>query len=528
MEILFVATELSPMAKVGGLADVVFALSKTLRNQGHRVTLALPRYPAFEEAGVLLARRLTPLKLPALAAADLPAEAAGLADRPTEVILFDARLGSGVDVVFFDVQVPASDVFPGGSLFGDVTSKATDKIYSGEGTLVGALKVSLFNRAVVEFLKARVATGGLRAGEAPFDAVHVHDWPAAMIPFLMREVPELAGLASVLTIHDASAQGFFAADKVRAVLRLFGLSMAHFTLEGLEFYGGVNLLKGGIVSADVVTTVSPSYARELTTEGRGFRLEGVLRARPTPVQGIVNGVDASVWNPATDPSIVARYDSDDWSNRGRSKSTLLAELGLPLDPAIPLFVSLGRVTKQKGTDVLAKSIARLMKQDLCLVVAGRGDPAIEAELKAAASEFGERVRYLGFVEEKVAHRLVAAADFVLMPSRSEPCGLVQLYGQRYGAIPVVARTGGLVDTVVDVDVELETGTGLLFEGATVEELAGAVGRAVSVFRHPRLSSLRRRVMRLDVGWERPARLYAQIYARMVEARAAHAAGPKPE
>ena len=501
------------MAKVGGLADVVFALTKSLRNLGHRVTVALPRYPAFEQAGVLSARRLTPLPLPPINVPGLPAELAWANDKPLEAVLYDARLGSGVDVIFFDVVTPAA--YGVTTLFGDVELRSTRNIYALADGLHGAFRFSVFCRAVVEYLKVRSRPNGLRAGEAAYDVVHAHDWPTAMVPYLTRESEELLGVRTALTIHDAGAQGQFAGAAAKTVLGLFGLGTDHFTMDRLEFYGGVNLLKGGIARADLVTTVSSTYATELLSEGGGYRLAGVLAARRAPIVGIRNGVDYSVWNPATDPALVARYDADEASNRGRSKTTLLADLGLPLDPEIPLFVSLGRVTEPKGADILAAAVRRLAKQDLTLVVAGQGDAGIEAALSATAADHSDRVRYLGFADEKVAHRLMAAADFVLMPSRREPCGLVQMHAQRYGAVPVVTRTGGLVDTVVDCDADLETGTGIAFGGPSVEELASAVGRAVSAFRHPRFPSLRRRIMRLDVGWERPARLYAQAYTKLL-------------
>lgn len=501
------------MAKVGGLADVVFALTKSLRNLGHRVTVALPRYPAFEQAGVLSARRLTPLPLPAIDVPGLPPELAWANEKPLEAVLYDARLGSGVDVIFFDVVTPSA--YGVTSLFGDVDMRSTRNIYALADGLHGAFRFSVFCRAIVEYLKSRSRPNGLRAGESAYDVVHAHDWPTAMVPYLARQSEELAGLKTVLTIHDGGAQGQYAGATARSVLGLFGLGTDHFTMDRLEFYGGVNLLKGGIVSADLVTTVSSTYASELLSEANGYKLAGVLSSRGgTPIVGIRNGVDYSVWNPATDPSLVARYDADESSNRGRSKSTLLAELGLPLDPEIPLFVSLGRITEPKGSDLLAAAVRKLVKQDLTLVIAGQGDAGIEAALSATAQDHAERVRYLGFADEKVAHRLMAAADFVLMPSRREPCGLVQMHAQRYGAVPVVTKTGGLADTVVDCDADLETGTGILFGGPSVEDIVSAVGRAMSAYRHPRFPALRRRVMRLDVGWERPARLYAQAYSKL--------------
>jgi starch synthase len=336
-----------------------------------------------------------------------------------------------------------------------------------------------------------------------------------MVPYLMRLHPELAKTKTVLTIHNLAHQGNFSGEGARAALSALGLGDDHFVPAKLEFYGGVSFLKGGILAADAITTVSDTYAREILTPVGGNKMEGVLAARPDAPVGILNGVDYSVYNPATDPAIPHKYDADDPSNKGSCKTSLLAELGLEIAPERPLFVTLGRVVHQKGADALAAAIPRLMKQDLALLVAGSGDPDLAHALETATSRYPDRSRYLGRVSEPLAHRLLAAADFVLMPSRFEPCGLVQVHAQRYGALPIATRTGGLADTVVDCDVDLETGTGFLIDAATADDIVGGVGRALAAFAHPRFSGLRRRVMKKDLGWERPARRYAQVYQRIV-------------
>ncbi|MBL8744233.1 MAG: glycogen synthase, partial [Myxococcales bacterium] len=338
-----------------------------------------------------------------------------------------------------------------------------------------------------------------------------------------RERASLAGTRSVLTIHNLAHQGFLQGDAGRAALAAFGLGSDHFTPARLEFYGGVSLLKGGILAADAVTTVSPTYAREILGPERGERLDGVLRARfgtgegtkpGDSLLGILNGIDYATWNPATDASLPARFDADDPSNKARVKSTVLAGLGLSIDPERPLFVSIGRQVHQKGADLLASALPRLLRQDLTIVVAGEGDASIGEHLAAAAARDPERVKVLGRVTEQVAHGLYGAADFVLLPSRFEPCGLVQVQAQRYGALPIATRTGGFIDTIVDLDVDLETGTGFLIDAATEDALVGGVGRALAAFTHPRFSSLRKRVMRLDLSWERPARRYMQLYRQL--------------
>lgn len=474
MDILFVASEIAPMVKVGGLADVVAALAKALRLLGHKVTLALPRFPAIEEAGIMVARRLTPMPLP------------GAGER-VDVTLYDGRLGSGVDLLLFDI--PGQFNRPG--------------VYGEEGRDYpdNARRFGLFSRAVVELARQRALAG------APFDVVHAHDWPTAMVPYLMRRDEAFSRARTVLTIHNLAHQGVFP----REALSWLGLAEEHFRLDRLEFYGEISFLKGGILAADAITTVSTTYAREILSPELGERLDGVLRMRADKLTGIVNGIDYAVWNPMTDPAIVARYDAEDTANKGRCKSALLQELGLEVHPERPLIVSIGRVVHQKGSDLLAAALPKILKSDVSVVIAGEGDTTLMRKLGAAVAKAPERATYLERASEAVVHRLLAAADIVALPSRYEPCGLVQLYAQRYGAVPVACRTGGFIDTIVDLDAALETGTGFLYDKPTAAALVGGVQRAVASMTSPRWGAVRRRVMRLDLGWDRPARRYGSIY-----------------
>jgi starch synthase len=475
MEILFVATEIAPYVKVGGLADVVSALPKALRALGHKVTVALPRFPAFEASGLLAARRLTPMKF-------------ALGDATHEVTIFDARLPTQVDLVLLDV--PGLYDRPG--VYGE----------NGEDYADNARRFAVLSRAAAELAKQRAASG------APFDAVHCHDWPTALVPTYMRAAA--VPTKTVLTIHNLAHQGTFPKD----VLPSLGLGWDAFTIDGIEFYGGVNVLKQGIVTADAVTTVSATYAREIQTPELGYKLDGVLRERARAVAGITNGVDYAVWNPATDPALAARYDAEDATNKARCKGALQRELGLPLDAGAPLVVSVGRLVAQKGSDLVAGAIPKLLRAtDAQIVVAGDGDAALVKRIEEACSKEKShgRAAFARAASEPLAHRIYAAADIVLVPSRFEPCGLVQMYAQRYGALPVARATGGLVDTIVDCDAKLETGTGFLFEEPTADALIGAVERAIAARTSARWPALVRRVMRLDRGWERPARQYEQVY-----------------
>ncbi len=479
MDILFVSTELAPFVKVGGLADVAAGLTKALRLLGHKVTIVLPRFRGLEAGGLLVARRLTPIRVQ-------------LGDRSVEVTVFDGRLASQVDLVLVD----APGLLDRPEVYGE----------RGESYPDNLLRFATLSRAAAEIARQRAAAG------SPFDVVHCNDWPSALVPAHLKELrktsPELSATRTLLTIHNLSHQGIFPAESLPDT----GLSGDHFKLDGLEFYGKLNVLKYGILAADAVTTVSANYAQEIQTPEKGERLDGVLRARPTPLIGIVNGVDYAVYNPATDSALAARYDAEDTSNRARCRGALQQELGLALDPAAPIVAAVGRIVEQKGADVLAQAVPRLVRTtDAQVILAGDGDPALIAALEEAVGRAPGRAVFVRAASEPLVHRIFSGADLMMLPSRYEPCGLVQLYAQRYGALPVAHATGGIVDTVVDCDAKLETGTGFLFQPVSVDALVGAVQRAVAARATPAWRGLVRRVMRLDRSWDRPARRYERVY-----------------
>lgn len=476
MDILFAATELAPLVKVGGLGDVTSALSKSLRQLDHKVTLAMPRFPPLERGGLLVARRLTPLVFT-------------MGHSQVEVTVYDGRLGSGVELVLFDVP----GLYDRGGVYGE----------GGEGDLENAKRFAIFSRAVAELARQRAQSG------APFDVVHVHDWPAALVPVYMREGQWPGGKPTpvVLTIHNLAHQGIFP----REVLGAIGLGDHVFSPDNLEFYGKVNFLKGGLLASAKLTTVSATYAREIQTVERGQGLEGVLAQRSKDLVGITNGIDYATWNPATDSALVARYDAEDPTNKERCKTAALRELGLPLAGDGPLVLHVSRLVVQKGIDLSVGILPKLVFGGATVVLVGDGDEEIAARAAAAAEALPDRARFVRAAPEALVHRLFAAADIVLVPSRFEPCGLVQLYAQRYGALPVAHATGGLCDTIVDCDASFETGTGFLFQQPDVTGLLGAAQRALAAYASPAWPMLRRRVMRLDLGWDRPARRYEKLY-----------------
>lgn len=481
MKLLIVAPEIAPVTKVGGIADGVAGLSRALRRFGHEVTVALPRYRAAER----------------VALDTEPAAPIVLSDAPpggdrAEVAISAARLDTGVALRLLEIPgVPASLGPYGDDIDGDVAN---------------VRRFGLFGRAVVALARREAEAG------APFHVVHAHEWPTAIVPYLARlDRAALGHPRLVFTIHTLAHQGIFPAG---ALVHL-GLGPAHFHPDRLEFYGRVNLMKGGIVGADAVTAVSSTYAREIQEPLRGELLDGLLRSRRDAIVGIVNGIDTEIWDPARDPALAAAYDADALGGKAACKEALLRELGLDATTARPLVVSVGRIFEQKGSDFLVEALPAIVGAGANVAIAGAGDPALERALREAAARHAGRAAYVGFAPEALVHRILAGGDLFVMPSRFEPCGLVQLHAQRYGTVPVATRTGGLVDTIADAGDDLAAGTGFLFDDASGAGLAAAVRRALAAMDHPGWDALRRRIMRLDVGWTRPARRYERLYQQLL-------------
>jgi len=477
MDILMVAAELGPYVRESAAADSVAALGKTLRQLGHDVTLAVPRYPGFEASELLVAHRLTPLPLPG----------------GGEVTVFDGQLSSGVGLVLFDAPV----LYDRPGVYGE----------GGKDYPDNAKRFGLLCQAAAALVRQRAGQG------QAFDVLHLHDWPAALVPVALRRTPGPA-VPSVLTIHDVTRQGSFSSKDLEAL----GVPRELNTADGVKLGTRVNALKGGVMFADAITTVSQGYVHEMQTEERAGALGQVLGEKT--IIGICDGIDYAIHNPATDPAIVSRYDAEDTSNKGRSKSALLGELGLELEVDRPLVAAVGELSKPAGFDLVLSALPAILKNDLALVVAGQGQATLSKRLAAAKSRHADRYAFVEDPDDALVHRIYAAADIVLVPSRHEPCGLSQLVAQRYGAVPVAHATGGIIDTVIDCDAHLQTGTGFLFDEDTSEALAGALGRALAACVTPAWGELRRRIMRLDLGWDRPARRYLQVFRQTIGATAA--------
>lgn len=462
-----VGAELAPFARETEAADAVAGLGKALRQLGHRVTLALPRYPAFEAGGLLVARRLTPLSLPTGA----------------EVTVLDGQLASGVELVLFD----APALFDRAGVFGD-GAEYPDNL----------ARFSFLAQAAAALARQRLELG------KNVDVVHLHDWPAALVPYWLKQAG--VSVPTLLTVHDARCQGAFAGAGDETAL----------PSEARLADGSINLLCAGVATANMVITVSNRYAEEMRDPALTGPLASALEKLQRPLVGVPYGVDYALYNPATDPAIESRYDAEDASNKARCKTTVLRRFEFELDIERPLCIAVGRLDHDSGADLLAAALPDLLKNDVALVVAGKGAQEL-VERVAQAGEYAGDLAFLENPDEPMLHRLYAAADIVLIPSRHEPCGVKQLLAYRYGALPVARAVGGLCDTIVDLDAELETGTGFLFDEDGAQGLLGAFARAIAAYASPRWPKLVRRVMRLDVGWDRPARRHVQLYRELVHA-----------
>jgi starch synthase len=461
LRVLHVAPERAPMVKTGGLGDVLEALPEALRADGVDALTLLPGYPAVlaHTAG---APQVGKLNLLGFECRLLRADALLVVDCPP----LYAREG------------------------GPYQSR------DGRDWDDNALRFGVLSRAAAL----------LAVASTPLDwrphVVHCHDWPAALAPAYLRA--EAGRAASVLTIHNVAFQGNYDA----ALLARLELPQSMFTIDGVEFYGRLSFLKAGIVYADAVTTVSPTYAREIQSPQLGFGLDGLLRHRRDVLSGILNGIDTRTWDPANDARIAQRYDSRSLERKAVNKAALQRRMGLEVDERVPLMGVVSRLTFQKGSDLLVAAADELAaRAQLALV--GKGEPELEQALGAIAARHPGRVALQVAFDEDLAHAVEAGADLFLMPSRFEPCGLNQMYSQRYGTPPVARATGGLADTVSDGV------TGFVFERPEKEALLAAVRRALAAYADPvRWSAIQRAGMERDFSWSAAARRYAALYRRL--------------
>lgn len=478
--VLFVTPEIAPLNKVGGLGDVGHGLVQALRREGWDVRVLLPAYPDVKRK----CRHLMPL--------------AGLTDRHGgEGRLLEAR-AHGLEAPLYLADFP-HHFDKGGSPYGNW----------GEETPADARGFAAFAQAAV-----RLAQGVVEQWRP--EVIHCNDWTTGMVPALLHDSRDRPG--TVFTVHNLAHQGLFP----RSSFDELGLPEHMWALDGFEFHGRMSFIKGGLVFADRVNTVSPTYAREVLTPQFGCGLEGLLSHRRRRLSGILNGIDLDTWDPAEDTALPCRYSVQNPAGKASCKAALQAEAGLEADPAAPLIGIVSRLTHQKGIDLVMDVWNALLARGARLMVLGSGDPALEAGLYAlAAANPRHGAVQIGY-DEDLAHRIIGGADLLLMPSRFEPCGLTQLYALRYGTVPVGARTGGLADTIVHADGStLASGraTGFLCQPDNSASLLDVTAAALRHFQGNRWRQLQAAGMVADFGWPPSARRYGALYEQALSDRA---------
>jgi starch synthase len=480
LRVLYVTSEVYPLLKTGGLGDVSAALPPALLAQGVDVRLLVPGFPAFT-AGLPRRSRVAGFG-PAFGAAAITVERAAL---------------PGSEVPIYLLVAPELYDRPGNPYLGPdgLDWPDNDRRFAALGWAAG-----------------RFTDGAADGGWRP-DIVHGHDWHAGLAPAYLAARGGYRA-ASVFTVHNLAFQGLFPAGAFPAL----GLPASFFALNGLEFHGKLSFMKAGLYYADRLTTVSPTYAREIQTVEHGAGLHGLLASRSHVLSGILNGVDQALWDPARDPVLAAPFSASQMAGKAIDKSALQQMVGLEPRPDALLFGVVSRLTEQKGLDLMLQALPTLLAEGGQLVLLGSGDRPLEEGFARMAAERPAAVAVRFGYDEELAHRIVAGADVVPVPSRFEPCGLTQLYALRYGSLPLVRRVGGLADTVVDADpaaIADGSATGFVFEAPTAEALVAAARRAFAAFRDPDLSArLRHRAMTRDFGWPAAAAQYIDLYRQL--------------
>lgn len=482
LKVLSVAAEAVPLVKTGGLADVVGSLPDALTLHKVEMTTMLPAYPAV----------LQQIK------------------RAREVHSWASLLGTKARLLSCTVEGRRLLVLDAPALFGREGTPYADA--TGRDWDDNWHRFAAFARAAAD-----VAGGALAKRE--FDCVHVHDWQAGLVPAYLKFAPLKGGVAvpSAITIHNMAFQGFFDA----AVFPKLGLPQKAWALDGVESYGGVGFLKAGMQSADAITTVSPTYAGEIRSAEYGMGLEGVVLARSNRVYGILNGIDPVEWNPASDPHLPQNYTIKSLAKRAANKRAIEQAFGIENDDG-PLFVVISRLTWQKGMDVLLEVLDHLVGIGGRLALLGSGDKATERALQQAAKRHPGRIGIRIGYDESLSHLLQGGGDAILIPSRFEPCGLTQLYGLAYGCVPLVSRTGGLADTIIDANpaaLAARAATGIQMNAPDYRALTQAISRAAALYAQPKQwRRLQTNGMKADFSWHASAAAYAGLYRQLIEER----------
>ncbi len=482
MQVLSVASEIFPLVKTGGLADVTGALPIALKGKGVTMRSLVPGYPSVMDA---FRKKKAVLQYPLLHGGKASVHA--------------GRIG---DLDLFVLDAPHLFDRPGGGPYGDTAGRDWPDNWRRFAALCQ--------------VGGDIAAGAV-AGYVP-DVVHAHDWQAAMTLAYMR-YGKAAGTPSVMNVHNLAFQGQFGAG----IFGELGLPGQAMTVDGVEYYGGVGFLKAGLQAAWAITTVSPTYAQEIRTPEFGMGLDGLINLRAADLHGIVNGIDTDIWNPATDKHLASTYGGADLEKRAKNRAAVEERFNLQSDES-PIVCVVSRLTWQKGMDMLASAVDGIVAAGARLAVLGSGDPGLEGALLAAAARHRGRVGVLIGYDEALSHLMQGGCDAIVIPSRFEPCGLTQLYGLRYGCVPVVARTGGLADTIIDANeaaVSAEAATGLQFAPGSGDALLHAMNRMVNLHQNRVIwASIQRQGMKADLSWDRSAEKYAALYRLLLSKKAA--------
>jgi starch synthase len=475
MKILFIASEVAPFAKSGGLADVTGSLPQELSRMGHDVRIIMPFYKTVAKGGFLVRKIRKSVDV--------------AFDDTVQKGLLRRTLLSGVPVYLLENK----EYFFRDHLYG-----VPEKDYPDNPR-----RFAFFCRGVLEILK--------RMDYRP-DVLHCHDWQTALIPLLLKyeysDDPFFSGMAVIFTIHNLAYQGLFPAESLAAL----GLDSSNFTIDRLEYYDQVNLMKGGILTADLVNTVSETYCHEILTAEHGCGLEGVLSSRKEYLSGIVNGIDYTEWNPATDREIFKRYSASSLTGKAANKKGLQALLGMEQDPSIPLVGMVSRMIDQKGFDLVGRLLPVFAGERMQLAVIGSGEETYARMFQKIIAKGAKNISFYNGFDTTLARRVYAGSDIFLMPSRFEPCGLGQLIALRYGAVPVVRSTGGLADTVVDEGVAGIEQSGFVFSEYAESSLLSALRRAFNAHKDgDRWKRIVRSAMTRDFSWKHSAQAYQELY-----------------
>jgi starch synthase len=474
------SSEISPFAKTGGLGDVLGSLPLSLEKLGAKISLIMPAYRSVLKGDFLTEDTGIRFSVP-------------VSNRMEKGSVLKGKIGRSIPVYF----IRADKYYDRENLYSTSEGDYPDN----------AERFVFFSRAVLEVLRSD-----------PPAVLHAHDWQTALsVVFLKAQpelYPELTSTKAIFTVHNLGYQGvFWSLD-----WHLLNLDWRFFSSRYMEFFNKINFLKGGVVFADRVTTVSPTYAEEITTEEYGFGLEGVFQEKAKGLIGIINGIDYQVWNPETDANVAHTYSIDDLAGKAICKAELQRAFGLQENPDVPLICMVTRLSAQKGCDLVAMAMDVLMKRDIQFILLGNGEKHYTELFEGMTEKYPGKIGMQMAFDELKVHKIIAGADFILVPSRYEPCGLTQMYGLRYGTVPVVRNTGGLKDTIKEFNPETGKGNGFLFNLNEVSDLMAAIDRALKCYQRKDLwATLIKNGMKMNFSWENSTRLYKEMYQKLAQA-----------